>query len=233
MIAGIFHQGSGLGNQLFRFVGSRIIASDNLEEHGMVAPELFKGKDFMKLPITYADVDYGIEPKTGKVVIRELNGIEVVDSEFQDEVYFENYIGEIRRWLEVEPLVLPHNLCVISHRGGEYAIYPDLYLTTEYWDKAIKMMRDIDPLMMFEVQTDDIVSAQKQFPDFKIVHDVGYNWRSIRYAHYLIVGNSSFSILPSLINENVKKIIAPLYHAGHNKGYWQEPNNFYKRYEYV
>lgn len=233
MIAGIFHSGSGLGNQLFRFVGSRIAADRVFDGHGMVAPELFKGKEFMQLPIVPAKVDYKIEPHAGKVLITDLKGVSVIDSEFQSEIDFENHINEIRNWLKVEPLSLPENLCVISHRGGEYTLYPDLYLTNEYWDKAIEMMKLIRPDMQFEVQTDDIEVAKQQFPDFKIVHDIGYNWRAIRYAHYLIVGNSSFSILPSLINENVKKIIAPLYHAGHNKGYWQEPNNFYRKYDYI
>lgn len=233
MIAGILHAGSGLGNQLFRFVGSRIIADRAFDDHGMVAPELFKGKDFMQLPIVPAKVDYKIEPQTGKVLVTDLKGVSVIDSEFQSEIDFENHIDEIRLWLKVEPLSLPENLCVISHRGGEYTLYPDLYLTNKYWDKAIEMMKLIRPDIEFEVQTDDVESAKKQFPNFKIVHDVGYNWRAIRYSRYLIVGNSSFSILPSLINENVKNIIAPLYHAGHNKGYWQEPNNFYRKYDYI
>lgn len=233
MIAGIFHAGSGLGNQLFRLVGTKILALDRGEVHGMVAPELFKGKDFIDVDITNADLDYYIEPTTGKVVINYTNTVDIIDAEFQSEIYFIHRIDEIREWLKVAPLELPENLCIISHRGGEYALYADLYLTSEYWNKAISMMLEINPLMQFEVQTDDVISAQIQFPNFKIVHDISHNWRSIRFAHYLIVGNSSFSIIPSLINENVKKIIAPRFHAGHNKGYWQEPNNIYKKYTYV
>ncbi len=233
MIAGITHSGSGIGNQLFRFVGSRVLALDRGEEHGMIAPELFKGASFMKLPIINAGLDYGIENNTGKVLIRDLKDVTVVDAEFQSEADFMHRIDEVREWLKVEPMEMPDDLCVISHRGGEYTVFPDLYLTREYWDKGIEMMREINPNMRFEVQTDDLTAAQAQFPEFKVVHDIAHNWRSIRYAKYLIVGNSSFSILPSLINEDVKKIIAPKYHAGHNKGYWQEPNNCYKKYTYV
>lgn len=233
MIAGIFHAGSGIGNQLFRFVGSRILADNRFEDHGMVAPELFKGHSFMTLPIFNAQLEYKIQDGTGKVIIEDLKDVTVVDAEFQSPIDFMERIDEVRWWLKVEPLSMSDDICVISHRGGEYTIYPDLYLTNEYWDRAIEMMKEINPNMKFQVQTDDTVSAQKQFPNFEVIHDVGYNWRAIRFAKYLIVGNSSFSILPSLVNEDVKKIIAPKFHAGHNKGYWQEPNNFYSKYTYV
>lgn len=233
MIAGILHQGSGLGNQLFRFVGTKIIAERKGQGHGMVGVELFKGASFMKLPLNSSGINYQVIPDTGKVVMDYLRDTTVIDAEFQSEADFIDEIEKIREWIKVEPMSLSDDLCVISHRGGEYAMFPDLYLTNEYWDRAIVMMRQINPEMKFEVQTDDSVAAQKQFPDFPIVQDMQHNWRSIRYAKYLIVGNSSFSILPSLMNENVRKIIAPKFHAGHNKGYWQEPNNCYRKYTYV
>jgi hypothetical protein len=232
MISGIFHQGSGLGNQLFRYVGTKCLALDRGQEHGMVAPLCFKGFDFMDIDFNDAELAYRIDP-TGKVLLDDLKGIEVVDAEFQNESYFMHHIDEVREWLKVEPMELPDDLCVISHRGGEYTIYPDLYLSTDYWNKAIEMMREINPQMRFEVQTDDVESAKLQFPGFVIIHDIAHNWRAIRFAKYLIVGNSSFSVLPSLVNDKVKKIIAPNFHAGHNKGYWQEPNNCYKKYTYV
>ncbi len=231
MIAGIFHAGSGLGNQLFRYIGTRTMCDNRFEEHSMVAPELFKGKDFMKLHIPNAGLEYKIEPNTGKVIIEDLKDVYVVDAEFQSELNWD--IRDVRMWILVEPMELPDDLCIISHRGGEYTLYSDLYLPNEYWNKAIKMMREINPNMRFEVQTDDVASARMQFSNFFIIHDIAHNWRAIRYAKYLIVGNSSFSILPSLMNENVKKIIAPKFHAGYNKGYWQEPNNHYRKYEYV
>jgi len=231
MIAGIFHAGSGLGNQLFRFIGSRTMADRRFEGHGMVASELFKGKDFMRLPIVDAYLEYRIQPQTGKTIIEDLKDVSVVDAEFQNELDWD--IDEVRRWIKVQPMDLPDDLCIISHRGGEYTVYPDLYLPIGYWNKAIWLIKEINPNMRFEVQTDDPVSAKIQFPDFPIVHDMAHNWRSIRYAKHLIIGNSSFSILPSLMNEDVDKIIAPKYHAGYNKGYWQEPNNCYRRYTYV
>ena len=51
MIHGLIHPGSGLGNQLHRYVATRVLALDKGYDFGMVAPELFKGKDFMDLDI--------------------------------------------------------------------------------------------------------------------------------------------------------------------------------------
>src|SRR5690348_4619876 len=79
MIAGIFHSGSGLGNQLHRYVATRVLALDKGYEFSMVAPELFKGKGFMNLDMG-KEIDtngikgpkfpfrYDIEQPSGKVV---------------------------------------------------------------------------------------------------------------------------------------------------------------------
>ena len=49
MISGIFHKGSGLGNQLHRYVATRVLALDKGYKFSMVAPTNFKGESFMKL----------------------------------------------------------------------------------------------------------------------------------------------------------------------------------------
>jgi hypothetical protein len=36
------------------------------------------------------------------------------------------------------------------------------------------------------------------------------NWKSIRWAKHLIISNSAFAILPALLNENVKEVVAPV-----------------------
>lgn len=229
MIYGIIHSGSGIGNQLHRIVGSRTIAEKLGEEWGMVAPELFKGKDFINLDFGNSLSEYHIEEPSGKV-IPHTNEI-VVDGEMQAECYFD--IDKVRNWLQVEPLEMPDNVCVISHRGGEYKYVPDLYLPKEYWNLAIENMKNEKKGMIFHVVTDDIEEAQRMFPDFIVSHEMSMDWRMIRYTHYLIVSNSSFSILPSLLNQNAKKIYAPKYHAGYMKGYWQLEQNQYEKYTYI
>jgi len=228
MIYGIFHKGSGLGNQLHRFVGTKIIAIKKGEKHSMIAPELFKGKDFIKLDFEPNDIKYTIEEPSGKVV----TDVETIDGEFQGEEDFIDYIDDIRKWLKVEPLDIDNNVCVINFRGGEYVGVPDLFLPQEYWDRAIKEMIENNPEIRFEVHTDDPVTASKFFPYFDIYSDIGLNWRSIRYAKYLILSNSSFAILPAHLNEDTT-IIAPKYWAGYNKGYWQLEENNYGKFNYI
>jgi hypothetical protein len=256
MIYGIIHKGSGLGNQLHRYVATRVLALDNGYDFGFVAPGLFKGISFMKPQMgtvyeEYADIPYTIEEPAGKVVAKsdiplwvegtdyynpEFNFISdntIIDGEFQDERYFGHRLPEIREWLKTEYMDMPDDLCVIGFRGGEFAIYPDLFLTPSYWLEAISIMKGINPKMRFEVHTDDPGMAKRFFPEYKIIHDISINWRSIRYAKYSIIANSSFYILPSLLNDKAEKIIAPRYWARRNTAVWSMPQNYYKKFHYI
>lgn len=246
MIVGIFHQGSGLGNQLHRYVMTRTLASDKGFEFAMANPENFKGKDFMNLDMGNLYDTGGFLRFDEKKVI-DLMGVDirgydpevnfvrdntVIDGEFQDERYWGHRLDEIDRWLRVEPLDLPDDLCIIGFRGGEYALFPDLFLTEDYWAEAMDRMRDMYPDIKFEVHTDDVITARKFFPSFPIHHDIGLNWRSIRYAKHLIIANSSFYILPSLLSD-AKEIFAPRYWARRNTLTWALPQNYYKRFTYL
>lgn len=244
MIAGIFHQGSGLGNQLHRYVATRVLALDKGYEWGMIGQNFFKGKDFMK--IDYAHWHMTETPKEWnekKIVengidIRgydpEINFVEdntIIDGEFQDEKYFEHRMPEIRDWLQTEPMEMPNNLCVIGFRGGEYSLFNDLFLPIDYWNEAIDIMLKINPDMQFEVHTDDPVTAELFFPGYPIIHEIGINWRSMRYANHAIIANSSFYILPRLLNDGFT--IAPRYWARHNTKTWSMPQNYYKSFKYI
>lgn len=250
MVGSYFHNGSGLGNQLFRFVASKVVAEDKGFQHGMVNPNNFKGASFMKLPLEFGmNVDskwsYWVEKEVRDAKgtdIRsydpEFNFIQdntIIDGEFQDERYWNHKLDNVRKWLTVEPLNMPEDLCVIGFRGGEYSIFPDLFLTKEYWDKAISMMIQKYPEMRFEVHTDDPETARKFFPIYPITHDIGLNWRSVRYAKHLIIANSSFFIFPALLNEDAKEIIAPRYWARRsaNPPVWAQPQNYYSRFTYI
>lgn len=247
MIAGIFHQGSGIGNQLHRYVATRVLAADKGYEWGMAFPEHFKAINFMPIdmgkPVEMGDWKTFQEKKVTQddVDIRgydpEFNFIEdntVIDGEFQDQRYFIHRLDDIRKWLAVEPYAsMPDDLCIIGFRGGEYTVYPDLFLKKEYWDTAVAMMKKINPRMRFEVHTDDWETAKAFFPDYHVIHDPAINWRSVRYAKHLIIANSSFYILPALLNEDVKEVIAPRYWARRNIGVWALPQNYYDKFTYI
>lgn len=263
MIAGIFHQGSGLGNQLHRYIGTRVLALDKGCDFGMIAPELFKGKEFMNLDMGVKnEAIWDIQQGTGKVFTwsgswnktsqppmktwnewnkniydPDFNFVEdntIIDGEFQDERYFISHLPEIREWLKVEPLTIPDDVCVINFRGGEYQGVPELFLPQSYWQEAIDTMKKLVPYpLRFEVHTDDPTLAARIFYSLPIYHDIGLNWRSIRHAKYLILSNSSFAILPSLVNEKAEVIIAPHYWNRYNVKRWDYPQNYYRQFWYI
>lgn len=262
MIKGIFHEGSGLGNQLHRYVATRVIARDKGYSWNMINAANFKGKLFMDLDMgTPENYNIKVEHPSGKVIVLdqhilweekkvvengldirsydpEVNFIEdntIIDGEFQDERYWAHREKDVREWLKVEPMHLNDDICIIGFRGGEYTVFPDLFLTKEYWDQAIKMMKKINPHMRFEVHTDDPSSARVFFPQYPRLHEIGINWRAIRSAKYSIIANSSFFILPRWLKhgESEALTIAPRFWARRNTGQWAMMQNYYKRFTYI
>lgn len=266
MVSGIFHSGSGLGNQLHRYVATRVLALDKGYDFSMVAPENFKGKSFMNLDMGVpSNIRYGVDSFKGKILPfqdmeekyidgtadcpklweektpyynPEFNFIEdntIIDGEFQDERYFGHRLNEINKWLEVEPIEVPHDTCIIGFRGGEFYMFPELGLPKTYYDEAIDIMKKMG-VMKFEVHTDDPELAQKFFPEYNVIHDIGINWRSIRSAKYVIISNSSFYILPRLLKHHEARgavTLAPRYWARRNTKEWSRPDNFYRAFQYL
>ena len=254
MIASIFHEGSGLGDQLFRYITVRTLAEEKGYEYGMIGN--FKGDFFLNRPVSHSRIqpntmvwnekdvrdEIGNDIRSYDPEISFVQDNTVIDGSFEDERYYIHNLKNIDSWLQVEPLQLPDDLCVISHRGGEYKLYSKLYLPDAYWHYCVDKMREINPQMKFQVQTDDPSEVRRIFPDLEVIDNqqishskhsqMGYNWRAIRYANYLIVGNSAFSTIPSLLSP-AKVILAPRYHAGHNEGIWQRPACYHKRYQYI
>ncbi len=251
MIYSFVHPGSGLGNQLFRIVAGKVLALDRGFEYSAIGRENFKGKSFM-------DLDMGEENNmqfttlngSGKIVADvnddklweektnyynpEFNFVgdeTIIDGEFQSIQYFGHRLLSIDHWLKVEPIDIPDDVCVIGFRGGEFALFPELFLGEEYWLKAVIEMKKINPHMKFEVHTDDPKTAETFFPGAKIIHDIGINWRSMRYAKYAIIANSSFYILPRLLSGGFT--IAPRYWARRNIKEWSRPDNYYPQFNYI
>ena len=225
MISGIFHLGSGLGNQLHRYVATRVLALDKGYDFSMVAPENFKGKSFMNLDMGVKNnIGYITEEDSGRIWPQgdrgglpiwqertpyynpETNFIEdntIIDGEFQDERYFEHRLKEINSWLSTNQNYADNDdFCVIGFRGGEFYTVPELGLPKSYYDEAIEIMRSKYGIKKFEVHTDDEVLAKQFFPDFKVIHDVETNWCVMRGFKYAIISNSSFYILPRLLKHN-------------------------------
>ena len=258
MIYSFLNQGSGVGNQLHRYIATRIKALQLKTDYRLLwmpdnsgKDEGFKCKSFMK----FDESKVIKEPPVGanqwyEKKIVDQNGVDIrgydpewnfvedntlIEGEFQDERYWQDYEKEVDEWLKVEPIdwadPMPDDLCVIGFRGGEFKVFKDLFLPKDYWDKAIAMMKKINPKMRFEVHTDDKKTAKEFFPDYDVFSNVWVNWGSMRYAKYAIIANSSFYILPRWLNKGMT--IAPRYWARRNTKVWALPQNYYKRFMYI
>lgn len=263
MIYSFLNQGSGVGNQLHRYLAIRIKALQLNTDYRLLwipdnsgKEEGFKCKSFMKFDESKVikEPPIGANQWYEKKVVDQ-NGVDIrgydpewnfvedntlIEGEFQDERYWQDYEKEVNEWLKVEPLEILDDVCVIGFRGGEFKVFSDLFLSTEYWDEAIVKMRSINPnIKKYEVHTDDIETAKEVLePLFyksgykvKYIHDIGINWRSMRYAKYAIIANSSFYILPRWLNKGLT--IAPRMWARRNTGVWCLPQNYYKRFMYI
>lgn len=248
MIIGLFHPGSGVGDQLFCYLAARVTADRLGVDFGMVGE--FKGEAFIKLDRgREVPFPFIIERPAGKIVVQndwpvfesktnyynpEFNFITnytIVDGcTLQDERYWN--LNVVKDWLATDPIEIPDDVCVINLRGGEFRAFKELLLPPSYWELGIEEMKKINPDMKFEVHTDDLELASILFPSYKAIHDVGINWRSVRYAKYLILSNSAFGIIPALLG-NAQKVVAPHYWARRNTGEWSMPSNYYPRFLYV
>ena len=253
MIAGIFHEGSGLGDQLFRYITVRTVAQDKGYDWGMINPENFKGEGWMDTwleeapvhPRTFIEKDV----RDGNVDVRsydpEINFVEdntILDGSFEDDKYWRHNLDNISEWLATEPLDVPDTTCVVGFRGGEYASQPDLFLGQDYYQASTdKIVSE-----HYQVHTDDPHLAKQMFPDWEVVENepvshskhtnMGFNWRSARYAKHAIVPNSAFFILPRILKHHEDSdavTVAPRYWARRNTKVWARPACYYKEFMYV
>lgn len=262
MLVGLLHSGSGLGDQLFRLITVRTLAQDKGFDYGMVGQ--FKGDFFINqpniigeftAPYTYNEKDLrdtqGNDVRSFDPESQFVNDNTIIDGSFEDSKYWEHNLDNISKWLAVEPLEMSDDICVVGFRGGEYAASPELFLPTSYFKAAGEMMLNINPNMKFQIHTDDPYLAKNFFseiwswPDFEVIENtsishskhtnMGFNWRSARYAKYAIIANSSFYILPRLLRHEVggALTIAPRYWARRNVGVWARPSCYYSAFRYI
>lgn len=259
MIAGIFHAGSGLGDQLHRYITVRTLAESKGLKWGMFLPENFKGSSFMQLELPPIDPEIVWEKTWSEKDVRDVNGVDIrsydpeinfvedntiIDGYFEDSKYWGHNLDNIRDWLRVEPIDIPDDVCVIGFRGGEFYSDPDLGLPKQYYTDAMRIMYARNNSVKFEVHTDDPVKAKEFFPHFPIIHDIGINWRSMRYAHHAIIANSAFYIMSrqllhydfrtqDFVQEYSHSTIAPRYWARRNTKTWARPSSYYPQFQYI
>ena len=133
-------------------------------------------------------------------------------------------------------IILDNNLCVINVRGGEYKNHPELILQPSYYYNAMRNIKNDNPNIQFIVVSDDVPYAQSLFPNIRCVHfDIGLDYYIINKAKWLIISNSSFAWVPSYLNDECNKVIAPKYWARYNvsNGYWSSGSIFTSTFYYM
>ncbi len=172
----------------------------------------------------------GADPK-----LMQVEDNTIIYGNMQDQSYFEKYRDQIREWLHVRKEAESYeytsdDLCIINMRGGEYTSCPELFLDRRYWQNAIKNMKKINPNMRFMIITEDEEAAKKVLPEYECHHfDMGKDYVTIKNARYLILSNSSFSLMPVMSSTELRYAIAPKYWARHNvsDGFWSSEQNIY------
>lgn len=262
MIAGLFHEGSGLGDQLFRYITVRTLAEEKGFDYGMIGE--FKGDFFLVKPkkgvppeatnekplhmfLEKGVYENGTDIRSFDPEIRFVEDNTIIDGSFEDDKYWRHNLENISKWLAVEPLNVPDDTVMLGFRGGEYYSDPKLGLPKEYFESA---MSRFTPRVEFQVHTDDTPLAMKFFHSVKgsmtfvenehISHSkhaqMGFNWRSMRYAKYAIIPNSAFFILPRILKHHedpTAVTIAPRYWARHNTKQWARPACYYPEFTYI
>lgn len=131
MIITELYNGQGLGNQLWCYITTRVLATDKGYDYGVKSPEKFKGGDFLNLDfgkkVFGGDGPEGEPPRTlpdgithyyvERKIIHPLNGSDIrtydndlmdiadntkIDGLMQDEQYILHRKDDIRKWLKVK-----------------------------------------------------------------------------------------------------------------------------------
>jgi len=251
MIYGLWHPGSGVGDQLFCYLGARITAERLGVPFTMVGE--FKGNSFLNIDKGEdIEIPHHIEMLAGKIIIDNdwpvYEGKSHFDPEFffiedntivdgcrlQDERYWAGY--PINEWLQTEYVEVSDDLCIIGFRGGEYGMVPELFLTKDYFVEGMRLMREAKANIRFRIVTDDSDMARTCFPHIEITHELSMDWRQVRHAKYSIIANSAFFILPRLLRhaEGGAYTVAPRRWARRNlQAEWSTSMNYYPVFKYI
>jgi hypothetical protein len=248
MLVDPIYTGSGIGNQLFCYCTIRCLAEEKGYEFRVAFPERWKGFFFKNIELPSIDgievlVEGGIPSKLpeGLKYYREnSSGYDpfvlnipdnyVLHGNLQYADYLEKYKDKIKKWLEVEPLDLGKDVCILVYRGGEYKYVPEFYLHRSYWLNAMENMRKVNPNLTFKVVTDDPEEAKRVLPELEVSHEMSMDYRMINNAEFLILSNSTFAWFPAFTSSKLKYCIYPKYYGRHNvsDGYWLLETNITK-----
>ncbi len=213
-----------LGNQMFQYAITRIIAEKNNYNFYLPKEKNGNGQNISE----YFDLDTGVID--GNILRRyeenpdqnydpnlfSILDFTLISGFFQTEKYFLGYEEKLKQWFnvkktnKVEEILNKYPIdeyCYIHFRGGDYKDMPNWSLPKKYYDDA---MKEIDGNLKFLVITDDIEYARQFFTDIDIIsNDMMVDFALLYYSKFCIIPNSSFSWWAAWLSDK-EKTIAPL-----------------------
>ena len=218
MIVTEFYNGQGLGNQLWCYLVTRVIAHKNGYDFGIKSTNKFKGKEFINIDFGL-DVIGGDGPEGGspnnlpnginyhhqEKMNRHPNGIDItktdysilsipdnskVDGNLQSLLYVNEYRDNIKEWLKITK-DYDYNFddnLCVIHVRGGDFLYSSAFLNKQYYDNAIQKMILKNPDMKFVIITDDINYSRNLLPDIPIIGGSSTGLKDANIASHHIGG---------------------------------------------
>lgn len=199
MIVTELYNGQGLGNQLWCYFVTRIIAEKNGYDFGIQSTHKFKGKEFMTIDFG-SPVIGGSGPEGGpptslpqgitnyyrEKISRHPNGLDIsrmdsglvsipdntkVDGNMQSVLYIKDYRKNINTWIKVNKgtLSILPDDLCVIHIRGGDFRFSSAFLNKGYYDSAIRQMLNKNQNMKFAIVTDDVGYSRSIYPDIPII----------------------------------------------------------------
>jgi len=246
MLATEFLHGQGMGNQLFAYVTTRVLAlrlgygfgikglesagDSRVNKKGFYFMNLDYGKQVPDDLTRYDEYRHALETDSWlrtdiRLTDKGLLSIpdnHIIYGNFQSEDYFYDEIDMVKKWLRIR-IMYEHdetnekNICVLNFRGGDMIGNAGAFVPASYWHNAMQHMSEYNPNMEYCIVTDDVKTANRMLPDIPAYHvDVAWDYVAVKNARNVICTTSTFSCFPLWTSNNLEMCIAPKYWFHHN-----------------
>ena len=246
MLATEFLHGQGMGNQLFAYVTTRMLAhrlgynfgikglnsagDSRVNKNWFYFMNLNYGEEVPDNLTRYDEYRHALETDKWlrtdiRLTDKKLLSIpdnHILYGNFQSEDYFYNELTLVKDWLKIR-IMYEHdetngkNICVLNFRGGDMVGNAGAFVPASYWYNAMQHMSEYNPDMQFCIVTDDIKTAARVLPDIPAYHvDVAWDYVAVKNARNVICTTSTFSCFPLWTSDNLEMCIAPKYWFHHN-----------------
>ena len=246
MLATEFLHGQGMGNQLFCYVTTRMLAHRLGYDFGIKGLKSAGDSRVNQKGFYFMDLDYGKEVpddlerydeyrhalKTDEWIKTDLRLTDktllnipddrIIYGVMQSEDYFYDRLDLVKEWLKVREEydhmdTNEKDLCVLNFRGGDMIGNPGAYVPRVYWTNAMQKMLEYNSKMEFCIVTDDVATAKQMLPEYPAYHrDVAWDYVAVKNARNVISTTSTFSCFPLWTSETLEYCIAPKHWFHHN-----------------